>query len=126
MLITTTGGIDGYTVENYLGIVTGEAVFGVSVFADIKAGFKDLMGGHTQSYERELEMAKNHAMVEMIKEAELLGAHAVVGVDIDYMEFLGKYFMVVMSGTGVLLKGFKPVEGPKDFVMPTNSEKPPI
>jgi len=118
MLITTTDGIEGYSIERYLGIVTGEAVFGIGVFADIKAGFKDLVGGRVESYEKELELAKDHALVEMIKEGKTLGAHAIVGVDIDYMEFLGKYFMVIMNGTAVSLKGFQEKEVPDNYMLP--------
>lgn len=121
MLITTTDGIDGSTIDKYLGIVTGEAVFGLEFLGTLTKGIKDLMGGPTQSYVKELETAKNQAMVEMIKEAEILGAHAIVGVDIDYLEFRQAYFMVVMSGTAVQVKGFQAPPDRKDFVMPTES-----
>lgn len=124
MLITTTDSIEGHPIEQYLGLVTGEAVFGISVFADLKAGFKDLVGGRVESYEKELETAKNNAMAEMIKEAEILGAHAVVGIDIDYMEFMGKFFMVVMNGTAVRLANFADKVIDKEFVMPV--EKNPV
>ena len=122
MLITTTDSIEGYTIEQYLGLVTGEAVFGVGVFADLKAGLKDLVGGRVESYEKELERAKDNALVEMVKEGHTLGAHAIVGVDLDYMEFLGKYFMVVMSGTAVTLKDFEEKEFPDNYMMPATQE----
>ncbi len=122
MLITTTDSIEGHPIEQYLGLVTGEAVFGISFLADIKAGFKDLVGGRVESYEKELETAKNNAMAEMIKEAEILGAHAVVGCDLDYMEFMGKFFMVVMNGTAVRLKGFTDKTLDKNFVMPVDQK----
>ena len=121
MLITTTDGIDGSPVETYLGIVTGEAVFGIELLGTISKGIKDMMGGPTQSYVKELEAAKNQAMVEMIKEAEILGAHAIVGVDIDYLEFRQAYFMVVMSGTAVQVKGYQAPPDHKDFVMPAGT-----
>lgn len=124
MLITTTDCIEGHPVERYLGLVTGEAVFGVSFFSDLKAGIEDMVGGRVESYEKELETAKNNAMVEMIKEADILGAHAIVGVDIDYMEFLGKYFMVVMNGTAVQLKDFQAKQFPDNFVMPAEKREP--
>ncbi len=124
MLITTTDNVEGHPIERYLGIVTGEAVFGVGVSANLKAGFTDLVGGRVESYEKELETAKNHAMVEMIKEAQILAAHAVVGIDIDYMEIMGKFFMVVMSGTAVTLKNFEPARFPDNFVLPTEKRQP--
>lgn len=118
MFITTTDSIEGRTIEKYLGIVTGEAVFGVGVFAGIKAEIEDLVGKRVESYEKELESAKNNAMAEMIKEGKILGAHAIVGVDIDYMEFLGKYFMVIMNGTAVHLKDYREGEMPENYLMP--------
>ncbi|HEY9070002.1 MAG TPA: YbjQ family protein [Candidatus Ozemobacteraceae bacterium] len=124
MLITTTDHIEGYAVEQYLGIVTGEAVFGVGTLANIAAGFQDLVGRRVESFEKELESVKNVALVEMIKEGKTLTAHAIIGVDVDYNEFLGKYVMVVCNGTAVRLKGFKEKELPDNYLMPVVSDGP--
>lgn len=124
MLITTTDHIEGYSVEHYLGVATGEAVFGVGTLANIAAGFKDLVGRRVESFEKELESIKNIALVEMIKEGKILGAHAIVGVDIDYHEFLGKYVMVVCNGTAVRLKDFKEKELPDNYMMPVTDDSP--
>ncbi|HOT27220.1 MAG TPA: YbjQ family protein [Candidatus Ozemobacteraceae bacterium] len=124
MLITTTDNIDGHVIEQYLGLVTGEAVFGVGTLANIAAGFKDLVGRRVESFEKELESVKNVALVEMIKEGKTLAAHAIVGVDVDYHEFMGKYVMVVCNGTAVRLKGFKEKELPDNFMMPITDDSP--
>jgi len=124
MLITTTDNIDGYVIEQYLGLVTGEAVFGVGTLANIAAGFKDLVGRRVESFEKELESVKNVALVEMIKEGKTLAAHAIVGVDIDYHEFMGKYVMVVCNGTAVRLKDFHEKEMPGNYMMPVSNEGP--
>ena len=47
-----------------------------------------MFGGRSQGYEEELMRARNEAIAEMQQRAEAMGAHAVVGVDIDY-EVLG-------------------------------------
>jgi len=121
MLITTTDSIEGYPIEQYLGLVTGEAVFGVGILANLKADVENMVGGRVESFEKELETVKNNAFVEMIKEGNALGAHAIVGIDIDYLEFLGKYFMVVVNGTAVRLKGYEEKEFPENYMMPTDS-----
>jgi uncharacterized protein YbjQ (UPF0145 family) len=121
MLITTTPSIEGRSIEQYLGIVTGEAVCGIGILTDLKAGFKDLVGGRVESYEKELETIKNNALVEMIKEGHALAAHAIVGVDIDYLEMGGKYIMVVMSGTAVRIKDWQEKEFPDNFLMPAQN-----
>ena len=53
----------------------------------------------------QLMRARNEAIAEMQQRAEAMGAHAVVGVDIDY-EVLGAdngMLMVTASGTAVQL-----------------------
>lgn len=124
MLITTTDNIEGYAVDQYLGIVTGEAVFGVGTLANIAASFQDLVGRRVESFEKELESVKNIALVEMIKEGKILNAHAIVGVDVDYHEFLGKYVMVVCNGTAVRFKDFKEKELPDNYMMPVTDDSP--
>lgn len=84
ILVTTTPSVDGYTITNYQGIVFGEVVSGVNMFKDLGAGLRNMFGGRSQGYEEELMRARNEAIAEMQQRAEAMGAHAVVGVDIDY------------------------------------------
>ncbi|WP_420796406.1 putative heavy metal-binding protein [Bifidobacterium stellenboschense] len=103
MLVTTTPSVEGYAITNYQGIVFGEVVAGVNMFRDIGAGLRNMFGGRSKGYEEELTSARNEAIAEMQQRAEALGAHAVVGVDIDY-EVLGtdgSMLMVTASGTAV-------------------------
>ncbi|KFI91668.1 putative heavy metal-binding protein [Bifidobacterium sp. LC6] len=105
ILVTTTPSVDGYVITNYQGIVFGEVVAGVNMFKDIGASFRNVFGGRSQGYEEELTKARNEAIAEMQQRAEAIGAHAVVGVDIDY-EVLGadgSMLMVTASGTAVQL-----------------------
>ena len=63
------------------------------------------MGGRSGSYEEELIQARTQAVEEMAERARVLGADAVVGIDIDY-EVLGEnngMLMVTASGTAVRL-----------------------
>ena len=102
--VTTTPSVDGYQITNYLGIVFGEVVSGVNMFKDLGAGLRNMFGGRSQGYEDELNKARNEAIAEMQQRAEQMGAHAIVGVDIDY-EVLGAgdMLMVTASGTAVQL-----------------------
>ena len=106
MLISTTSLIDGRKVTQYLGMVTGEAILGANVFRDMFAAVRDIVGGRSGAYERELRKAKQIAMDEMVAEATALGANAVIGVDLDY-ETVGQggsRLMVSASGTAVVLQ----------------------
>ncbi len=104
MTITTTPGIEGKTITKYCGIITGEAILGANVFKDLFAGIRDLVGGRSATYERELQRAREIALQELEQRAQELGANAVVGVDLDY-EVLGQangMLMVSASGTAVV------------------------
>ncbi|MGH7574847.1 MAG: heavy metal-binding domain-containing protein [Longimicrobiales bacterium] len=106
MLITTTNTLDDKTIVEYKGLVSGEAILGANIFKDFFAGIRDIVGGRSAAYERELRQAKKIAIDEMTDEALSLGANAVVGVDLDYETIStgsgGGMLMVSASGTAVL------------------------
>lgn len=105
MIVTTTPGIEGRKITSYLGVVTGEAIMGANLFRDMFAGLRDIVGGRSGAYEKELRKARETAMDELQEAARELGANAVVGVDLDY-EVLGDtngMLMVSISGTAVKL-----------------------
>ena len=109
MLVVTTPVIEGRPVQEYLGLVTGEAILGANIFRDIFAGIRDIVGGRSGAYEEELRRAKQIAIREMVDEATARGANAVIGVDLDYetisMGSGGGMLMVSASGTAVRLDG---------------------
>jgi len=108
MLIVTTPSIEGRPVARYLGLVTGDAILGANIFRDLFAGIRDIVGGRSAAYERELREAKRIALEEMAEQARALGANAVVGVDLDFetisMGSGGGMLMVSASGTAVALE----------------------
>lgn len=106
MLVTTTHNIEGRRITKYCGVVSGEAILGANIFRDFLAGVRDIVGGRSASYEKELHQAREIAMREIEEEAAKLGADAVVGVDLDY-EVVGQgasMLMVSVSGTAVTLE----------------------
>ena len=105
MLMTTTVDIQGRTIAEYRGIVTGEAILGANIFKDLFARIRDIVGGRSGAYEEELRKARVIALDELAAAAQQLGADAVVGIDIDY-ETVGQggsMLMVTASGTAVRL-----------------------
>ena len=89
MIFSTTPTIEGRTIREYKGVVTGETIIGANFWKDIKASIRDFVGGRSASYERVLREAKDTSMKEMEERARELGANAIVGIDIDY-ETLGQ------------------------------------
>ena len=102
-LMTTTPSVEGKQIVRYLGVVTGETIIGANVFRDFLAGVRDFFGGRSASYEAVLREAKDTALEEMARQAEALGANAVVGIDLDYETVggSGSMLMVTCSGTAV-------------------------
>jgi uncharacterized protein YbjQ (UPF0145 family) len=101
MIITTTPGVEDHPIEEYLGIVAGEAILGAHIGRDILATFTDIVGGRSREYEEEVQKAREIALEEMASEATSRGANAVVGVDIDYEVIREGMLMVAASGTAV-------------------------
>jgi uncharacterized protein YbjQ (UPF0145 family) len=106
VIVTTTPGVEGKRIREYRGIVTGEAILGANIFRDLFAGLRDIVGGRSAAYEKELRRAREVAMTEMTAAAQEAGANAIVGVDLDY-EVLGQnngMLMVSVSGTAVVVE----------------------
>ncbi len=106
MILTTTPSVEGRTITKYCGIVNGETILGANIFKDLFAGIRDMVGGRSGTYEKELQRAREIAMEEMQQRAAELGANAIIGIDIDY-EVLGEtngMLMVATSGTAVVLR----------------------
>jgi uncharacterized protein YbjQ (UPF0145 family) len=106
MLVLTTPQIEGKRIVKYLGLVSGEAILGANIFKDFFAGIRDIVGGRSAAYERELKRAKEIAIEEMKDQTKSLGGNAVVGVDLDYETIrvgqTGGMLMVSASGTAVV------------------------
>ena len=90
-------------ITRYYGIVSGETIIGANVFRDFFASIRDVVGGRSGSYEEVLREAKETALREMQENARVMGANAVIGVDLDYETVggSGSMLMVTACGTAV-------------------------
>lgn len=106
MIVSTTPTLEGRTITRYYGIVTGETILGANIVRDFMASITDIVGGRSAAYEKSLREARDMAVQEMIQDALLRGANAVVGVDIDYETIgaNGSMMMVSASGTAVYVE----------------------
>jgi uncharacterized protein YbjQ (UPF0145 family) len=108
MIIVTTPSMEGRRIKEYLGLVSGDAILGANIFRDLFAGIRDIVGGRSAAYEKELRNAKRIALVEMMDETTELGGNAIVGVDLDYetieMGSGGGMLMVSATGTAVVIE----------------------
>ncbi len=106
MIVTTTPSVEGRRIIAYHGLVSGDAILGANIVKDLFAGVRDIVGGRSAAYERELKQAKEIALNELTAEAVALGANAVIGVDLDYETVgqNGSMLMVSASGTAVTIE----------------------
>lgn len=104
VIITTTNTIEGRPIREYLSIVSGEAIIGANFIKDIFASIRDVVGGRSSEYERVLREAKEQALMELEQQARMLGADAVVAIDLDYETIGGSGSMLMVSANGTAVK----------------------
>ncbi len=104
MIIVTTDNIAGKSISKTLGIVKGQVVQTKHVGSDIAAGFKTLVGGEVKGYTDMLNRAREIATERMVKEAEKMGADAIVGVRYGSSTVMGGASEMLAYGTAVKVK----------------------
>ena len=87
-------------------MVTAECAFGMNIFKDLFAGVRNVVGGRSEAVQKTLRDSRRVALHELKREAYEVGANAVVGVDLDYVELVaaGNMVLLVASGTAVRIE----------------------
>ncbi|MGL5978383.1 MAG: heavy metal-binding domain-containing protein [Erysipelotrichaceae bacterium] len=102
--MTTGYNFEGYRIVSYLGVVTGETVLGTGFLSSIGSDFADMFGTKSKMYADKLKLARTYAQENAIMESIRVGGNAMIGVDIDYINFTGDKMGVVYTGTSVLIE----------------------
>ncbi len=103
-MVTMAQQLDGYRVEETLGVVRGIVVRSRSVFGTIGAGFQALVGGNISLMADLCERTRADAFAQMIDHAEALGANAVICVRYDATEIMNGVQEVLCYGTAVRVR----------------------
>lgn len=106
MLLTTTLEIPDRKVSEIIGVVSAETVFGVNIIKEIFGDFTDTFGGRSKNQQKVLRDARVACLHELKIEGAVVGADAVIGIDLDYSEISGgnkQMLFLVASGTAVKL-----------------------
>ncbi len=103
MLIVTVDHVEGKEAE-VLGLVKGSTIQTVNAIKDIGSGLKTLVGGELKNYTAMMDNARRIATERMEKEAEALGADAVVGVRFTTSSIMQSAAEVMAYGTAVRFK----------------------
>ena len=107
-ILLTTETAPNLNITKRIEIVTAECAFGMNIFKDLFAGVRDIVGGRSEAVQKTMRDSRKTVLYELKKEAYEVGANAVVGVDLDYVELAGtgsSMVMLVASGTAVVIEG---------------------
>lgn len=100
--LTTTGSLlDGYHIQEYLGIVSGHVVIGTGMFSSFDASMADLTGSEASAYTEKLDLAKEVALKRAIIKSMHLGGNALIGIDVEHSVFVRDLIGVIVTGTSV-------------------------
>lgn len=108
-IMLTTETTPNLNITLRIEIVTAEVAYGMNIFKDLFAAVRDIVGGRSEAVQKTMRDARRTALYELKREAHSVGANAVVGVDLDYVELsaAGSMVMLVASGTAVIISDTK-------------------
>lgn len=104
MIITSTENVPGYKVVSYKGFVKGSTIQAKHIGSDILAGLKNIVGGEIKEYSSMMEKARQIAIGRMVKEAEGLGANAIIAVRLQTSSIMNSASEIVAYGTAVVVE----------------------
>ncbi|WP_134682451.1 YbjQ family protein [Paracoccus ravus] len=107
VLLTTESAIHDLRIVKRLDVITVECAFGMNIFKDLFASARDFFGGRSAAVQNTMRESRQTALNELRAEAHRIGANAVIGIDLDYVELSGSGNMVLLvaSGTAVVIEG---------------------
>ena len=110
IIITTTNHIDGHKVSKYIGIESVEIVLGTGVFSEITSFVGDIFGMRSSAFEEKLQNAKQLAFNKLRMKAFEIGGNAIIGIDVDYTEFMDNRIGLIVNGTVVIIEQIARIE----------------
>jgi uncharacterized protein YbjQ (UPF0145 family) len=100
-LMTTGYNFEGYTIEDYKNIISGEAVIGTGFLSELGAQISDTFGRTNQGFKAKISYAKQLAIKDMIAEAKKLRANAIIGISFNIFNTINNMFIISVNGTAV-------------------------
>jgi len=104
MIVVNIDYIPGREIKEVIGLVRGNTIQAKHLGKDIKAGFRQLVGGEIKEYTQMLSEAREIALRRMIEKAEELGADAVINVRFMTSAVMSGAAEILAYGTAVKLK----------------------
>ena len=104
MLVLTTETIPHQEITEILGIARGSTVRTKNIGGDLFASLKTIVGGELENYTKLQAESREQAMQRMVKDAEKLGADAIVGMRLATATIMQGASEILAYGTAVKLK----------------------
>lgn len=104
MIIVTANEIIGKEIKEVKGLVQGSTVQSKHVGRDIGASLKTLVGGEIKGYSDLMKESREQALARMVKEAEKLGANAIIAMRYQTAQIMDSAAEVVAYGTAVIVE----------------------
>ena len=104
MLVVTTNEIEGYRVVRHLGMVKGLTVRSRSVVGNLGAAVQIFFGGNITVYTKLAEQTRQEAFDLLVKNAQQMGANAVLAMRYDANEIAAAVTEVLAYGSAVVIK----------------------
>jgi len=104
MILVTTEQIEGKKIIETKGYVKGSTVRAKHIGTDILAGFKTLVGGEIKEYTDMIDESRKIAISRMVKEAEEMGANAIVCLRFSSSTVMQGASELIAYGTAVVIK----------------------
>ncbi|MGD9897536.1 MAG: YbjQ family protein [Calditrichaceae bacterium] len=104
MICVTSNEIPGKEIVSVLGLVRGNTIRARNIGRDIIAVFKNIIGGEIEEYTKLMAESRDQSLDRMMKQAEEMGANAVVGLRISTSYIMANAAEILVYGTAVVVK----------------------
>ncbi len=104
MIVVNTDFVPGREITEVLGLVKANTIRAKHIGKDLMAGLRNIVGGELTEYTEMLSESREQALQRMIKEAEKLGADAVINVRFMTSSVAQGAAEILVYGTAVRLK----------------------
>ena len=104
MIVTTCDNVPGHEITSTLGLCRGSAIRARHIGKDIMAAFRNMVGGEVTEYTKLLAESREQALDRLVKEAEGLGANAVISLLLQTSMIQGGAAELLAYGTAVVVE----------------------
>lgn len=104
MLLTTSSSFEGYEIEEYLGIVSGDGMFSMGILSDPPQAFNS---SKDYPFDEKMAETKQRALTKLTYSAYKKGGNAVIGISFSFgsfSSFSNKSELIGVSASGTCVK----------------------